>query len=84
VYRPGDSAWIGTNGNQKGLYLGYTAGGVAHPIEAFASMFSQHLQHVAEHCHVEELLCRVFARILAVFLAMLGSNASVVFGRDPQ
>ncbi|KYN12704.1 hypothetical protein ALC57_15120 [Trachymyrmex cornetzi] len=42
------------------------------------SRFSPVVQHVAVRCHVAKSLCRVSARIAAVFPSMLGSNASIV------
>ena len=44
------------------------AGGVELGIEAFRGRFSLVLQHEVERCHVTKSLCRVSARIAAVFL----------------
>ena len=58
--------------NRKGLCQVNTAGGVEFPIEAFPGRFSLVLQHEVERCHVTKSLCRVSARIAAVFLFRIG------------
>jgi len=59
------------------------AGGVGLSISAFPSMFLRPVRYEIKHCHIEELLCRVFASIAAVFLSMLGSNISIEVDTDP-
>ena len=58
------------------------AGGVGLSIKAFPSMFSPVLQNVAERFQAAKSLCRVSARIAAVFPSMLSSNASIVVDDD--
>jgi len=41
------------------------------------------VRHELKHCHAEELLCRVFARIAAISLSMIGSHASIEIDTDP-
>ena len=69
--------------NRKGLCQVNTAGGVKLPIEAFPGRFSLVLQHGAERCHVKKSLCRVSARIAAVFFLGIDSNASTEVDSDP-
>ena len=54
-----------------------TACRVELPIEAFLGRFSLVLQHETERCHVTKSLYRVSARIAAVFLLGIDSNASI-------
>lgn len=62
----GYPAWIETSSIQKGQFLGYTAGGVAHFIFVFPCMFWRHLRHVAELCHVKKnLLCLSWYSLVA-------------------
>ena len=68
--------------NRKGLCQVNTAGGVELPIEVFPARFSQVLQHEAERCHVTKSRCRVSARIAAVFLLGIDSNASIEVDSD--
>ena len=72
----------GIGENRKGLCQVNTAGGVELPIEAFPGRFSLVLQHEAERCHVTKSLCRVSARIAAVFLLGIDSNASIEVDSD--
>ena len=60
-----------------------TAGEVELLIEAFPGRFSLVLQHEVERCHVTKSLCRVSARIAAVFLLGIDSNASFEVDSDP-
>jgi len=57
--------------------------GVGLPILAFPSMFGRRVRLEVKHCHAEELFCRVFGHIAAVFLSMLGLNASIEVDTDP-
>ena len=68
---------------RKGLCQVYTAGGVELRIEAFPGKLSLVLQHEAEHCHVTKSLSRVSARVAAVFLLEIDSNASIEVDSDP-
>ena len=45
--------------------------------ESFPGRFSPVLQHEVESCHVTKSLRRVSARIAAVFLLGIDSNASI-------
>ena len=58
-----------------------TADGVELPIEAFPGRFSLVLQH--ETTFATKSLCRVSARIAAVFLLGIDSNASIEVDSDP-
>jgi len=73
---------IRTSGNQMGQYLENTADEVGLPISAFSSIFGWSVRHKVEHCHAGELLCRTFAHNVALFLLMLGSNASIEIDID--
>ena len=61
-----------------------TAGGVEPSIEAFPGRSSLVLQYEAERCHVAKSVCRVSARIAAVFLLEIDSNASIEVDSDPR
>ena len=73
----------GIGENRKGLCQVNTMGGVELSIDAFPSRFSLVLQHVAERCDVTKSLCRVSARIAAVSLLGIDSNASIEVDTDP-
>ena len=73
----------GIGENWKGLFQVNTAVGVKPPIEAFPGRFSLVLQHEAESFHVTKSLCLVSARIAAVFLLWIDSNASIEVDSDP-
>ena len=60
-----------------------TAGGVQLLIQAFPGRISLVLLHEAERCHVIKSLCQVFARIGAVFLLGIDSNASIEVASNP-
>ena len=74
----------GIGENRKGLCQVNTASGVEIPIEAFPGRFSLVLQREAECCHVTKSLCRVSARIAAVSLLGIDSNASIEVDSDPR
>jgi len=82
------SVWIDrvsslrTRGNQTGQYQESRAGGVGLSISAFPSLFWWSVRHEIEYCNAGELLCRIFARIAAVFISMLGS-ISIEIDTDP-
>ena len=59
-------------------------GGIEFPIEAFPGRFSLVLQDEVERCHVTKSLCRVSARIAAVFLLGIDSNVSIEVDGDPR
>ena len=63
--------------DRKGLCQVNRAGGAKHPIEAVPGSFSMVLQHETEFCYVTKSLCGVSARIAAVFLLGIDSNASI-------
>ena len=84
LFRSNESAYqlghVPSNGigeNRKGICQVNTVGGVELPIEAFPGRFSLVLQHEAERCHVTKALCRISARITAIFLLGIDSNASI-------
>ena len=60
-----------------------TAGGVELPIEAFPGRFLLVLQYKTQRCLVTKSLCRVSARIAAVFLLRIDSNAPIEVDSDP-
>ena len=72
----------GIGENRKGLCQVNTEGEIELPIKAFPGRFSLVLQHEAERCHVTKSHCRVSARIVAVFLLGIDSNASIEVDSD--
>ena len=73
----------GTSNNRTAEYLENTAGGVRLSISAFPGRFQRVWHSEAKRCHVVESLFRASVRIMAVFRAVLSSNASIAFDTVP-
>ena len=80
--QPGRVSLIETSDSQREQRLENTAGGVVLPISTFPSMSWPLSQHGAEHYHAAKSLYRVSRCIAAIYLSMLGSNASIAFYTD--